>query len=161
MGTPIRRLVAALAGLLALLLLVEAIAVFVFRSGWRPGIDAVRHFNRACLNPLMMRRAGTPGWYASAIHHVGRRSGREYVTPIVAERVGDRFVIPLPYGADVDWSRNVLAAGKADLDADGLRHHLVGPAILEAEEVEPLLSDRWRSRFGFYGVDRYLVARAA
>jgi hypothetical protein len=47
--------------------------------------------------------------YAS-LKHVGRRSGHEYTTPVVAWPLGDGFVFPLPYGADVDWCRNVLAA---------------------------------------------------
>jgi hypothetical protein len=84
-----------------------------------------------------------------------------YSTPIVAERSDARFVIPLPYGPDVDWCQNVLAAGEADLDSDGIRHHLVTPRVLEADEAEPLLSARWRSRFGFYGVEHYLALDVA
>ena len=42
--------------------------------------------------------------------HVGRRSGRTYVTPLVVARVPDGFVIELTYGPDVDWYRNITAA---------------------------------------------------
>ncbi|HUH69305.1 MAG TPA: nitroreductase, partial [Mycobacterium sp.] len=57
----------------------------------------------------MLRLAGRKHWYASAIRHAGRRSGKQYATPVVADRVADGFVIPLPYGTRVDWLQNVLA----------------------------------------------------
>ena len=40
------------------------------------GRDAVRRFNRRWLNPVMLRMAGRPNWYAARLEHVGRRSGR-------------------------------------------------------------------------------------
>jgi hypothetical protein len=45
------------------------------------------------------------------VRHVGRRSGRTYATPLVVARVPDGFVIELTYGPDVDWYRNITAAG--------------------------------------------------
>nr|WP_324679268.1 hypothetical protein [Mycobacterium sp. 663a-19] len=68
-----------------------------------PLLNAVRASNRHLLNPLMLRLAGHTHWYAAAIRHTGRRSGKQYATPVVAERVPDGFVIPLPYGTRVDW----------------------------------------------------------
>lgn len=65
----------------------------------------MRTFNKYVLNPPMRLPAGRKHWYASVIRHIGRRSGKAYATPVVAERVPDGFVIPLPYGADVDWLR--------------------------------------------------------
>jgi len=45
------------------------------------------------------------------VRHVGRRSGRIYETPLLVARVPDGFVIELTYGSDVDWYRNIAAAG--------------------------------------------------
>jgi hypothetical protein len=64
--------------------------------------DAVRRFNNYLLNPAMMHLAGRKYWYAAVIRHTGRRSGRSYATPVVADRVGDAFILPLPYGTGVD-----------------------------------------------------------
>ena len=36
----------------------------------------VRQFNKHVLNPVMRLAAGRRHWYAAALHHVGRRSGR-------------------------------------------------------------------------------------
>ncbi len=56
--------------------------------------DAVRSFNRHVLNPVMLLMAGRRRWYAAAIVHRGRRSGRRYTTPVVAEKVGDGIIVP-------------------------------------------------------------------
>jgi deazaflavin-dependent oxidoreductase (nitroreductase family) len=101
--------------------------------------DAVRRYNKYVLNPLMLRLAGRRHWYASALHHVGRRSGRAYVTPVVADAVAGGYLVPLPYGSDVDWLRNVLAAGTCTLDVHGRTVALHAPQVLPAERVLPLL----------------------
>src|SRR5947207_617627 len=43
--------------------------------------------------------------------HRGRRSGRAYQTPVAARRVAGGFIISLAFGAQVDWHRNLVAAG--------------------------------------------------
>lgn len=82
-------------------------------------LDHVRKFNKRVLNPLMLRMAGSKHWYAAVVEHTGRRSGKQYATPVAAEQTPDGFIIPLPYGVGVDWLRNVLAAGHATIRADG------------------------------------------
>ena len=71
------------------------------------------------LNPLIVRLALLHFHMAAQLTHTGRRSGRTYVTPVGARRAGDLVLIPLTFGNQSDWSRNVLAAG-------GL---LVGPRV--------------------------------
>ena len=63
-------------------------------------LDTVRVFNKHVLNPVMMLVAGQKYWFAGVIEHTGRRSGKKYSTPVVIDRVGDGFIIPLPYGTD-------------------------------------------------------------
>jgi hypothetical protein len=41
----------------------------------------------------------------------GARSGNHYETPIIVQPADHGFVIELTYGFDVDWYKNVLAAG--------------------------------------------------
>ena len=77
-----------------MLLVLEAVLIVVFRLQVRPAIDAIRRFNRAVLNPAMMKLAGSSHWYASVIHHQGRASGRSYATPVVVEQAGSQLLHP-------------------------------------------------------------------
>jgi len=63
------------------------------------------------LNPLTRRVAHSSFGPFAIVRHVGRHSGKIYETPIIARPVEDGFVIELSYGYDVDWHKNVLAAG--------------------------------------------------
>jgi deazaflavin-dependent oxidoreductase (nitroreductase family) len=90
-------------------------------------------FNRAAANPLIGRIVtATPGF--GAVIHRGRRSGREYRTPVMVFRDGGRYVIALPYGSDSDWVRNTLAAGGCDLLTHGRRIRMVEPAVYTDDE---------------------------
>lgn len=100
------------------------------RGKWRPVIDFQRRVNRTVFNPMQMRKAGTPGAYAGIIHHVGRRSGTPYATPMVACPTDGGFVIALPYGSRSDWVRNVLAAGKATIDHEGASYDVIDPQVV-------------------------------
>lgn len=68
-------------------------------------------------------RAGSLYFNLAALHHVGRRSGREYVTPLSAYPLGDGFVLAVAY-PHVDWSENVRAAGKCTLSWKGCEYAL-------------------------------------
>jgi deazaflavin-dependent oxidoreductase (nitroreductase family) len=72
------------------------------------------------LNPATMTMAGRRHVrMAAQVRHVGRKSGRSYVTPVGTGRAGDTFVIPLTFGNQSDWSRNVRAAGGCVVRLDG------------------------------------------
>ena len=121
----------------------------------------IRTSNKYVLNPLMMRLAGKPYWYASVVRHTGRRTGKQYSTPIVADRVGDRVIIPLPYGTQVDWVRNVLTAGEATVVRKGETYHVVAPELIDSTEaLQPLPRDRRRT-FERVAIGHFLRARIA
>ena len=63
------------------------------------------------VNPLTCRLARSSFGPFSIVRHIGRRSGKRYETPIIVAPVKDGFVIELTYGPDVDWHKNVVAAG--------------------------------------------------
>ena len=85
-------------------------------------------FNRVVANPLIGRVvSATPGF--GAVVHRGRRTGREYRTPVMVFRDGERYVFALPYGRESDWARNVLAAGGCDLLSRGRRIQLAEPRL--------------------------------
>jgi deazaflavin-dependent oxidoreductase (nitroreductase family) len=71
----------------------------------------MRYFNKYVLNRVTGKVARSPWGPFCIIYHVGRRSGKPYETTIIAIPTAGSFVIALTYGPDVDWFRNVSAAG--------------------------------------------------
>ena len=61
------------------------------------------------------------------VTHTGRRSGRTYRTPVNVFRDGDRYLFALTYGAESDWVRNVLAAGRCEIRTRRRTVELVAP----------------------------------
>lgn len=119
-----------LVGVLGVAIALAAIWFAGMRSKWRLVIDFQRRVNHRWMNPWQLRSAGKPGAYAGVVHHVGRRSGRRYATPMVPFPTGDGFVIALPYGTRSDWVRNVLAAGTATIDYEGDSYDIVDPRVI-------------------------------
>jgi len=94
------------------------------------------------LNPLILRLAGRRRFgMAGALSHVGRRSGRPYVTPVGARRAGNMIVIPLTFGNRSDWSQNVLAAGRCTIKLRGQRYEASAPQVLTRQEAGALMRD--------------------
>lgn len=75
-----------------------------------PFPKAMTGVNRRMVNPAMRHLAGRVP-LMGVVQHRGRTSGRAYRTPVLMFRSGNRVVIALTYGRDVDWVRNVIAAG--------------------------------------------------
>jgi deazaflavin-dependent oxidoreductase (nitroreductase family) len=101
------------------------------------------------LNPLVRKLAGGRHFATAAqVHHLGRRSGRMYVTPVGARLVGDTFVIPLTFGNQSDWSVNIRAAGSCAIRLGGRDYQAVRPELLNARDARPLV------RAGFGPVER-------
>ena len=91
----------------------------------------MRRVNRVITNRLTGLFAGHVPPFAM-VHHVGRRSGRRYRTPIVAFPTGRGYVTPLPYGTDTDWCLNVLHARRCILETGGQRIEMDHPRILKS-----------------------------
>lgn len=126
-----------------------------------PFRTAIRTSNKYLLNPLMMRLAGKRFWYASVIEHTGRRSGQRYSTPIVADRVGKDLLIPLPYGTQVDWVRNVLSAGEATIVSKGQTYRVTSPELISSTQALPLLPRDRRRTFERVNIGHFLRAEIA
>jgi hypothetical protein len=57
---------------------------------------------------------------------------------VLAVPVGESYVVSLPYGADRDWVRNVLAAGGCTLHRSGRQLRLTRPSPLRADDAAAL-----------------------
>ena len=93
-----------------------------------PAMRFMRPFTTRVVNPITRPFAGRlPGF--GILSYVGRRSGRRYRTPINVFRHGQDYVVALTYGSDVDWVKNVVAAGGCELETMGRSVHLTDPRL--------------------------------
>ncbi len=96
--------------------------------------DKVRRLSKrgnALARKIAGTRLGSLYFNLSALKHVGRSSGRAYVTPLSAYPLGDGFVLAQAY-PNVDWCRNVMAAGKCTLIWKGQEYALEKPEMIPA-----------------------------
>jgi len=137
--------------------------VFIFgmRTKNPTVLGGVRRMNRSFWNPRAMETAGTPGAYASIVRHVGRKSGQDYETPVGAVATEDGFVIALPYGAQADWLRNVLASGSAVIVHEGETHSVDRPEVISTEEATRYFSPQDLRAHRVFGIDQALRVRHA
>ena len=91
----------------------------------------LRRVNRVFTNPLF----GTFAWFVppfSVVYHRGRKSGRAYRSPVVSFRdARGVIVIPMTYGRDVDWARNLLHAHRGEIERMGRRLAVTNPRIVD------------------------------
>jgi deazaflavin-dependent oxidoreductase (nitroreductase family) len=89
---------------------------------------SVARFNRVATNRVTGMFAGRVPGFAMVVHR-GRRSGREYRTPVNVFRRSGGYRFALTYGADTDWVRNVLAAGGCRIRTVGRDVSLSDPRL--------------------------------
>ena len=90
----------------------------------------------------------------------GRRSGTTYRTPMNVFRRGDHYVFALTYGGEVQWVKNILAAGECELRTRGRDLHLVEPERFvdpERRQMPPVV----RQFLGLLRVSEFLRMRIA
>jgi hypothetical protein len=92
------------------------------------------------LNRLTLRLARSGRGPFSLVRHVGRTSGTVYETPIMVAHRSDGFVAELTYGPQVNWYRNVVAAGGCELLVAGMVHHI--------DRIEPCSVEDGLAAFG-------------
>ena len=92
------------------------------------------------LNPAIVKLAGRRHVrFAARLSHTGRRSGRRYVTPVGVRLAGDTFIIPLTFGSQSDWSRNVRAAGGCEIRLNGTDYRADRPELADGEQVREVI----------------------
>jgi deazaflavin-dependent oxidoreductase (nitroreductase family) len=98
----------------------------------------VAHFNRRVTNRIQGLYAWLlPPW--AVIVHRGRRSGRNYRTPLFAFRRDRTIVIALLYGEESDWLRN-LRAGGGQVIRGGRTFSVRPPEVIDTSTAGPLLA---------------------
>lgn len=80
----------------------------------------VARFNKRVTNRFLEPVARRSSGFA-VVHHVGRRSGRTYATPVNLFALGDEAIVALTYGPGADWVQNVIAGGGSVEHREGQR----------------------------------------
>ncbi len=104
-------------------------------------------WNRFATNNLVRLWAGwVPGM--GLLCHTGRKSGRQFRTPLNVFPTDSGFAVLLPYGAgETEWLKNVEAAGEATLEHYGRTRRVSRPQVLPRLEAATEVAPRWRFIF--------------
>lgn len=95
---------------------------------------AVAVFNKHVNNRVQRLWAWLlPPW--AILQHTGRKSGTVYRTPIVGFVGADGFAVPLLYGDQSDWARNLLAANGGIIERKGRKYELRAPRVIDSKSV--------------------------
>jgi hypothetical protein len=76
-----------------------------------------------------------PASLSSSAH--GEQDRRIYRTPLNLFRRGDDYFFFLTYGSDVQWAKNVLAAGSCSIETRGRVVDLLEPELVTDGELRP------------------------
>lgn len=93
--------------------------------------------------------------------HRGRKTGSPYRTPINVFRRGTDYFFFLTYGSDVNWVKNVLAAGACSIETRGRVVQLVEPELVTDPELRPAPPHVRFLERRIAGVTQYLRMRAS
>ena len=119
----------------------------------------MRPFTIRVVNPVTRLVAGwLPGF--GILHYRGRKSGQEYRIPMNVFRRGDDYVFALTYGPDVQWVKNVIAAGECRLVTLGRSRRLIGPRLVH-DPTRSLMPLVVRQFLGVMHVTEFLRMRIA
>ena len=116
----------------------------------------MRHVNRVFTNPVLGTIAGFVPPLA-VVHHVGRKTGRAYRSPVVAFQSHAGIVIPMTYGRDVDWARNIVRAKGCTLERVGGRLTLRNPRVVGFDRARERLPAALRPLFRAVNFPGYVL----
>ncbi|EGD56634.1 nitroreductase family deazaflavin-dependent oxidoreductase [Gordonia neofelifaecis] len=101
----------------------------------------VARINKYVTNPIQGLWADRLAPWA-VVEHIGRKSNRQYRTPVLAFVDDGRISIALNYGTESDWVKNVLAAGEFTLIREGKPLAIAGARILPSDSPDVVKSAR-------------------
>jgi len=160
-----RWLVKVLAVAVGVVIVMELVETVLMMWGLRSGnsrvIRLVTWYHRHVTNPVMVRFFSGRSAHAALLHHVGRRSGKAYSTPLTAHRSEDTIIVPLPYGTEVDWLRNLQAAGQGVVELESRSFTFDELEVVPADRVMALLPPFVARLFRLHGTKQALRLHVA
>jgi deazaflavin-dependent oxidoreductase (nitroreductase family) len=88
-------------------------------------------------NSIVRRFAGRIVY--ALLRHQGRKSGRVYETPVMAWPTSSGMLIPLAWGVESDWYRNLLAANACAVQIGGRWYRCAEPVRIQRDQAIALL----------------------
>jgi hypothetical protein len=127
-----------------------------------PFARQIAAFNRRVTNPILDPLVWhLPGF--GRVETIGRRSGRRRIAPMMGfpSRDGHTITFALTYGAEANWVRNAVAAGRFwySTRTDGIVE-LVEPSVYR-DTGRAAMPRLVRIALGVLRVDEFLVATVA
>lgn len=117
-------------------------------------------FNRYFTNPIQRLWAGwAPGM--GILEHVGRKSGKQYRTPLNVFPSEDGVVLLLTYGPNRDWLKNIKATGGAHMKRYGKTIELVDPQVVPKAEAAASVKGLWRPLFARLPFEQAVLLKRA
>ncbi|MCM6775497.1 nitroreductase family deazaflavin-dependent oxidoreductase [Nocardia sp. CDC159] len=121
--------------------------------------QALARFNRRVTNRIASPVAGRSRGFGVVVHK-GRKSGRIYRTPVTIFVRDGAYRIALTYGREVDWVKNILAAGTFELETGGQPLLLTDP-VVRHDPAADWAPAGVRQLLRLVGAEYYLEARPA
>jgi deazaflavin-dependent oxidoreductase (nitroreductase family) len=123
----------------------------------RTRMEFLRPFTRRFVNPITRLVAGRLPGFGLLVYR-GRKSGRAYRTPMNVFRRGEEYVFALTYGPEVEWVKNIMAAGECELVTGGHTLRLIGPRLFH-DPTRSLMPPVVRQFLGLMRVTEFLRIR--
>ena len=117
----------------------------------------LRKFNRNIFNPIIKLFAGR--LFYSVVYYIGRRSGKEYSTPVVSRRENEFVFIPLPYRVNTDWLLNVQAKGSCLVMISAKLYPSTNPEVVDPTAASIAFSRTLQKAFRRANITQYLRLR--
>lgn len=117
----------------------------------------VARFNRVATNRVAKHVVNRVPGFGTVVHR-GRRSGKEYRTPVNLFRTREGIAIALTYGPDSDWVRNVVAAGEAEIETWRGKYRVQDPRVVH-DETRRAMPPVVRQMLGLLDVHDFLLLK--
>ncbi len=119
-------------------------------------LDGIRIFNKHIFNRITLKFAQNGKGPFSILSHIGRKSGRIYQTPVLASYIGETVIIPLSYGENADWLRNVQARGGCEIHWRGKWVRAGNPMVIDSKDAFTILPEQRKKLFERFKMDKFL-----
>jgi deazaflavin-dependent oxidoreductase (nitroreductase family) len=115
-------------------------------------------FNRHVTNPIQRLWAGWAPTFG-ILEHVGRKSGKQFRTPLTVFSTDEGVAILLTYGPNRDWLKNVIAAGGGRIKRYGKTFGVTDPRVVSKAEAAASVTGLWQPIFGRLPFDQAVLLR--
>jgi deazaflavin-dependent oxidoreductase (nitroreductase family) len=114
------------------------------------------------LNPIaiwIIERLGI-GRNNGVLYHSGRRTGREYATPLCMVSTPDGYIVPAAFGPHTDWLLNLKATPSSHVVVDRRVHETVAEVITLEQAIDHC-GGTPGCRCWLSGIDEFVLLRPA